>query len=226
MKRSIRNKIGILTLGAALMLPPSHAAETFSSTNDHTAATDSLKQETASKNFPRTAVKLNAAIFAGVINPAVEFRIAKHFTVQLETMGCFQQNGFLWTDIPVTLATAWLEAHYYPKEAFSGFFVGPNFGYGVYRMSKGIAPGYWGSYPDSYQVGNNVMIGATIGYAFRIGSHWGIELSWGAGWQLSFYEGHIMTDDPETNGDMYVGWNKSGEWLPAYKAAINVVYRW
>ena len=46
-------------------------------------------------------------------------------------------------------------------------------------------------------------------------------LAWGLGYSISAYEGHRKSD-----GSMYVGWNHSGEWLPAYKGAVNIVYRW
>lgn len=179
----------------------------------HSAETEKAGKE------PAVNVKLNGLLAIGVINPAVEFRVFEYGTVQLEGMGVFQPYGFLGSKYPLTLGTTFGEFRYYPKKAFHGFFVAANAGWGVYRLSKGLAPGYNGAYPDSYQVGSNMMFGATIGYAFCIGKHWSIEINWGAGWQGSTYEGY------NNDGTQYVGLNKSGEWLPAYKGGIFVGYR-
>lgn len=164
-------------------------------------------------------VKINGLLAIGVINPAVEFKVFNKGTVQLEGLGVFYQKGFLGSDKPLTLASTFGEFRFYPKQAFHGFFVAANAGWGVYRLSKYWAPGYNGAYPDKYQVGNNMMFGATVGYNFCIGSHWSVELAWGAGWQGSTYEGF------NADGTRYVPLNGSGEWMPAYKGGIFVGYR-
>lgn len=170
----------------------------------------------------RFSVKLNTPIVIGIVNPAVEFRVLKHFTVNFEALGCFYRDGF--ADIfdgPALVAMAFGEFRYFPKEAFRGFYVAPNIGYGIWKLRKGITPQYWGSYPDKYQVGSNFMAGLTIGYHFTLTKHWGLELSWGGGYSIAHYEGHMSSD-----GSMYVGWNGSHEWMLAYKGAFNVVYKW
>lgn len=175
----------------------------------------------ASADSVRTAVKLNAAVVVGVVNPAFELKVHNNFTVGLEGLGIFYPKGFAGiVDGPLVVAMTFLESRYYPKESFKGFFVGPNIGFSVWDLSKGVHPAYWGSYSNAYQVGTNMMIGATIGYAFSLTKHWSIEISAGGGCQVGFYEGHYKSD-----GSMYIGWNGSTEWLP-YKAALNIVYRW
>jgi|SRR5574344_2025600 hypothetical protein len=169
----------------------------------------------------KIALKLNAAVLVGIVNPSVELYVHDHFSVQLEGWGLFYPKGFLWTKYPIVMSNFFAEAHWYPKETFHGFYVGPNIGWGVWKLSKGLVPAYWGSYPQEYQVGTNLMVGATLGYQFCFGKHWGLDISWGLGYSYSQYEGHKSSD-----GSMYVGWNASGEWLPAYKGAVNVVYRW
>ncbi len=169
----------------------------------------------------KTAVKLNAAAVAGIINPAVEFRVHKNITVGLEGLGVFYPKGF--ANIikgPAVMAMTFVEGRYYPIESFRGFSVGPNIGFSAWTLSKGVHPLYWGTYADQYQVGYNFMFGLTIGYAFTLTKHWGIEISVGGGYQAGFYEGHYQSD-----GSMYIGWNGSSEWLP-YKAAVNIVYKW
>ncbi|MFA7117012.1 MAG: DUF3575 domain-containing protein [Bacteroidales bacterium] len=185
-----------------------------------------LNQENARDNDVNVleftkAVKLNAAILVGIINPSIELKVSDKWTVNFDMLGCFKPHGFCKNDKPITIAATWLEARWYPKEAFHGFFAGANIGWSVYRMTKGLSLIHWGDYSEQYQLGSNVMIGATIGYQYAINNHWGVEASWGGGWQRSAYEGHSRSD-----GSMYVGWNHSGEWLPAYKAALNIVFKW
>lgn len=169
----------------------------------------------------KTAVKFNAAAFVGVINPSIEFKVHDNITVQLDPYGCFHPTNFMGTGNPLTISMTFFEGRYYFKEAFKGFYVGPHAGWGVWRMNKGIAPNYRGTYVNEYQVGSNAMLGATFGYHFSFNDHWGCELSWGGGWSGTQYEGHRRSD-----GSMYVGWNGSGEWLPIYKGALNIVYKW
>lgn len=169
----------------------------------------------------KIAVKFNGAALLGVINPSVELKVAKNFSFHFEGMGIFYPYGVPTTDKPLTLGTTFLEGHWYPKETFKGFWCGLNFGWGVWRLTKWLVPAYWGTYPDSYQMGSNIMAGISCGYHIPIGERWGVEISWGGGYSISAYEGHRTSD-----GSMYAGWNKSGEWLPAYKGAINIVYKW
>lgn len=175
----------------------------------------------ASDGDKKIAAKLNAAALVGVINPSFEMKVHQHFSLQIEGMGIFYPYGIPTTDKPLTLGATFLEGHWYPKKTFDGFYVGPNFGWGVWRLTKWLVPAYWGTYPDSYQMGSNIMAGVTLGYQFCIGERWGIDISLGLGYSISAYEGHNTSD-----GSMYVEWNKSGEWLPAYKGAVNVVYKW
>ena len=169
----------------------------------------------------KIAVKLNAAALLGVVNPAIEVKVHDEFSVQLEGMGIFYPYGVPGTKTPLNLGATFVEAHWYPAETFRGFYMGPNVGWAMWRLSKGLVPAYWGTYPDSYQVGTNIMMGATFGYQFCFSKRWAIDIAWGLGYSISAYEGHRTSD-----GSMYVGWNHSGEWLPAYKGAVNIVYRW
>lgn len=180
-----------------------------------------LKEEKLYGGNPiKLAVKLNAAVVLGIVNPSVEFRIHKNITVGLEALGVFYPKGFAKIEGPIVMALTFLEGRYYPVHSFRGFFTGANMGFGVWDLSKGIHPQYWGSYSNAYQVGTNFMAGITLGYAFTLAKNWGIELSMGYGCQVGYYEGHYKSD-----GSMYIGWNGSTEWLP-YKAAVNIVYKW
>lgn len=215
MKKYKFQLIVTLLISSMILLPVKASA------NDR----DSIRQARNERLFGgepvRTAVKFNAAVLAGIVNPAVEFRVHKNITMGLEGLGIFYPNGFgKLIDGPIVAGMTFVEGRYYPIESFRGFFVGPNVGFSAYTLSKGIHPMYWGSYSNQYQVGCNFMVGLTLGYAFTLTKHWGIELSIGGGFQTSVYEGHYQSD-----GSMYIGWNGSSEWIP-YNAAVNIVYKW
>lgn len=182
--------------------------------------TATAKDTTDVNQVPRIGVKLNAAVLVGVVNPAVEFSVHRNFTVSLEAFGCFYPNGIAFVNGRAIIGMSFLEGRWYPKRAFKGFFVGPNVGFGVWNLTKGIHPQYWGAYADEYQVGRNLMCGITLGYMFSFSKHWGMEISAGGGYSLARYEGHVDRD-----GSMYIGDNASSEWLP-YKAALSVIYKW
>lgn len=80
---------------------------------------------------PRIAVKLNTLIVAGIVNPAVEFKVSDRTTVQLEGMGIFQPYGFLWTSRPLSLGATWAEYRFYPYKPFERWFVGANIGWSM-----------------------------------------------------------------------------------------------
>lgn len=171
---------------------------------------------------PRVAVKLNAPIVIGIVNPAVEVSLGSHLTLNTELFGCFYRDGFAFIKGRAEMALAFVEPRWYFKSSYKGFFAAPNVGYGVWNLSKSAIPFIYGGAKTNYnyQVGSNLMCGVTLGYMFTFSSHWGMELSVGGGYSLSYYEGHTDKD-----GSMFVGQNCSSEWIP-YKGAVSVVYRW
>lgn len=169
----------------------------------------------------RSEVKLNSLILLGIINPAIEVYISKKTSLQLEAIGIFYPRSFLGTGEPLTLGAAFLEYRYYFKNHHHGFFLGPNAGIGVFRLSKGVIPIIGDDYKGSgyLQYGYNMMLGLDIGYKFNISEYFSIEICFSPGYQVARYEG--FTPD----GGMYVGLNKSGEWLPLYKGGISLNFK-
>ena len=173
----------------------------------------------------RIAVKLNGLIGVLIVNPAVEFKVMRNFTVQLEGLGSFYTEDCLGTGKPFVLGATFGEMRYYVKRAFDGFYCGACIGWGVYKLNKGLVLRYTEQYnDDSYQQGSNLMVGATIGYQFNINKHWSIEASWSGGFQHSVYEGY-RRDKPDEDYKMYVGRNASAEWPPLFKGGVFVAYR-
>lgn len=167
----------------------------------------------------------------GLVNVAAEFKLFKYMTFQLEAFGSFYGKDFFGTGYPLSIAAVWGEFRYYPMTAYRGFFAGLHAGYALYRLNKGAIPlmnyNYIGK-PGSFQMGQCMMVGATLGYCFVLNKHWSLEVSWGAGWTGSHYCSVIPGEkDPNAYKDAkYLDWNGSGEWLPLYKGGLLVTYRW
>ncbi len=180
----------------------------------------------------RTAVKLNAAVAVGIVNPAVELKAMRNATVQLEALGIFANTNFLGTGKPLELGAGFGEFRYYIKRAFDGFYFGPTIGFGVYKLNKSLVLRYTDQYLDgSYQQGTTILCGLTVGYALNLSRHWSIEASWSGGFQGSMYEGYKPNPnyDEATGGDkyvMYVTNNGSAEWPPLFKCGLFISYRW
>lgn len=174
----------------------------------------------------RVAVKLNGLLLAGVVNPAVEFAVHNNISVQLEGMGVFYYDHVPFLNFPLVLGLTFIEGRYYSKEVYRGFYAAPNLGWGVWKMNKSVAPGYFGTYDNgSVQYGHNVMLGLSLGYQWILSERWSLDLNLGLGWQHSTYEGY-------ENGQLYLDPsipegqpNRSAEWMPAYKGGLFLSYR-
>ena len=191
---------------------------------------DSIQSEVST---PHTNVKLNALGTIGIVNPAIEFRISKKWSVQLEGMGIFAAKNFLGTGYPLQMGAAFIEARWYPKGTFHGFFLAPNFGGGAFRMNKNILHKFFGwsldldykKLENSVQVGQNYMGGVTLGYVytFRKNPHWSIEANWSLGRQWAQYEDYVHRGNGIiTHGEL----GGSAEYMPFYRGGIFVAYKW
>lgn len=188
-----------------------------------TKVVKSEKEDNTTKEIDsKVNVKLNSAVFLGILNPAVEFRVFNKGSVQLEAWGVLAPKNFLGTGYPCSLAITYGEFRFYPKQVFKGFFCGAHTGWGVYRLNKNILPifGYLKD-PASIQVGQTFILGVTVGYCFIFDKHWGLEVSVGAGRQFSTYEAYTPQEDGSI---VHRELNGSAEYLPT-KAGIMVTYR-
>lgn len=157
-----------------------------------TVETETGAEKVAEEKDVTMAIKLNALLAVGVLNPAFEVKLSKHFSLQFDLNGTYWNKGFLWTNKPIKLFTAFLEARYYPKEVFKGFFVGLNTGFGLYDMSRAIISNFWNeSHNGIMHKGWNYMAGATIGWAFPLKNNWGIEPFIGAGYTYAKYDNFV-----------------------------------
>lgn len=192
---------------------------------------DSLQVE---PSVPRTNVKMSALAVIGIVNPAVEFRLDKKWSMQLEGLGIFAGNNFLGTGYPLQMGAFFVEGRYYFKQVFRGFFVAPNVGVGAFRLNKNILYKFFGWSPDldyeknknSVQTGANLMAGLTLGYVhtFKKNPHWSVEINWSLGRQWARYEDHLFDENETPTGHVPV--NGSAEYMPFYRGGIFVAYKW
>lgn len=103
-----------------------------------------------------------------------------------------------------------IEGRYYFREAFDGWYVGANMGFGVYDMTKWD---YFGT--GKYQRGFNYMLGVVVGYQYRWREKWTIDLFWGGGNSQGFYHGYGLNEEGILERYENASWfNRSGEWVP------------
>lgn len=162
----------------------------------------------------QTYIKSNALYWVGLLpNVQVETRLADNFTFQGEL------NASLWESVfdgrPMMGLQAIAGFRWYPRQAFKGFYVGVDASFDVYKVSNFIT-----LYPPyKVQHGVGMYYGLTLGYQLSIGKRWNMDFYAGGGWHLGWYYGV----DTRT-GELFVPWNKSGEWLP-YKLGVAFAYR-
>lgn len=161
----------------------------------------------------QTRLKWNALYWAlGVVNMSAETKLADKWTL----------NGDLvyspWESLegnPMKFGQAIAEGRFYPKGAFDGFYAGAYASY--HRLIKFTKWNYING--NKHQKGNGMSFGATLGYQLKLSDRWGLDMYASYGWQHSKYRGYV-----NSTGEMYVGTNRSGEWLP-YKLGVAFTYR-
>jgi len=146
-------------------------------------STDSLAADTLKpvRRTPGLAIKNNLLYDAALTpNLSLEFRLAKHWTMQLEA-------GFNPFPLDDKVEHKWrhllvgLEAKYWFCEAFARDFVGVNAYYSHFNVAKGKYPIGW-LYPSVLQYrfqGDMVAAGASYGWHFVLSKHVGLELEAG-----------------------------------------------
>jgi len=152
----------------------------------------------------------------GMINIGYEHAFSQHWTGQADLF-VSPWKSFAGRHLQIYMGH--LETRYYFSKAMEKWYVGANIGMAVYDMQKW---NYWNS--SLYQKGFNVMLGATVGYQFKINDHWNLDLYLGGGNSQGFYHGWDGSKSPRERYDDADNWNKSGEWIP-YRGGLMVAYK-
>lgn len=177
---------------------------------------------------PNVVTKLNLLLAVGVVNPAVEWRLNDHGSMQFEAIGMFYLREMWNTERPLMMGNAFLEYRHYFKETFKGFYLGPDVGWGVWKMNRQMVPGYQHEEDEdiihSWQMGCNVLCGLSAGlqFTFGKGSRWGMDINWAIGGCYSWF-------DSFTRDEYYhyrPGAKKNDfNFLPLYKGGIFLTYK-
>ncbi len=174
--------------------------------------------------------KINVASLAvGILNPALEIGFGNKSAVELSYVGAYAKSNFMGSGEPLMLCVFMAEYRYYwLNEHHKGFFTGGHFGGDMFKTNKCILPaiGYEGK-GRSYDWGQGLMLGVTVGYKFLFKERFGLELSLSGGWHYAWHEPHsYMSDSNYDDIDIYsvMDINRTAEWLP-YKAGAYFSYR-
>ena len=168
-----------------------------------------------------------------VPNFGVEIKVKKKSSLQVDFLGSFWDSVEPLNNSPFHVNQNFIEYRTYQNENLTGFFYGPNIGYGMFTMQKpnfAIIYDHWrdknssSSDDDSYKSGRAAFYGITLGYKKKIGKNFALEAFIGAGLTQSVYrsyEGLIRTD---FNEDRPRDFDKSGE-VAIYKGGLMLVYK-
>lgn len=173
-------------------------------------------------------VKLNGlyAMF-GIINPAVEFAVSPHSTVQGEIVfSPWKSIGGKHALFGILMG----EYRYYLKGHNQGWYFGGNLSMMGFNMSKPYIERWRIRFENRYCKGFGYMIGACAGYERIFHKRWLVDVYVGWAWMDSFYNGYsndgVIDMYPHrpvqpANPDPF---NGSSEWYPN-KLGISIGYR-
>ncbi len=173
-------------------------------------------------------LKANALFLpVGIINAGAEFQVGKKMTLQPEI---FVSPWKSFSGKYFQVYMAGMDARYYFDEAFNHWYVGANISFTRFIMQKW---NYWHDGPfqyepdspiyttsDLYQDGYSIIIGAVVGYQFKIAENWNMDLYVGAGSSQSEYKGYHKVLGVRYDSDP----NRSGEFIP-YKGGVMISYK-
>ncbi|WP_295989386.1 DUF3575 domain-containing protein [uncultured Alistipes sp.] len=176
----------------------------------------------------QTYVKLNGLYaLAGVVNPAVEFAVSPHSTVQAEIVVS------PWNSIRgkhMTFGILMGEYRRYFRGHNDGWYLGANIGMMAFDMSKPFLDGLHLRFEDRYCKGYGMMIGLCAGYEWRFRERWVLDAFFGWSWMSSFYNGYSMEGEIDLYPHRPVKprfpdpFNGSSEWYPN-KIGLSIGYR-
>lgn len=176
----------------------------------------------------QTWFKINGLYaLVGVINPAVEFTISPHSTVQTEIVVSPWKsiNGY-----HAMFGILMGEYRYYFKGHNRGWYLGGNLGMMAFDLSKPYIANGSVRLEDRYSKGYGFMIGACVGYEYIFRERWILDAYLGWAWMDSHYNGYSFDGQIDMNPHRPVQpqypdpFNGSSEWYPN-KIGFSIGYR-
>lgn len=187
--------------------------------------------------------KVNAQIYgklnglyalAGIINPAVEFKLSPKSTFQTE-FTYSPWNAIRWdgVDRPMKFIIFINEYRRYFKEHNKGWYLGGNVGMMAFNMTKPIFMNGKFTFKHTSAKGYGFMLGISGGYEWIFKDKWMLDVFFGFAWMNSHYNPYALVDGVVEGGHIYNKgeviltpgngewgdrpvdpFNGSGEWLP------------
>lgn len=176
-------------------------------------------------------IKANALLLPiGILNAGIEYQLNKKMTIQGDI---FISPWKSFADKYAQVYMIGFDGRYYFNEAFKHWYVGANFSTARFIIQKWD---YWSDAPyqytptsptyktsDLYQNGFTFMLGATVGYQFKLSENWNMDLYATAGTVQSYYQGYHKILGVRYDDDGRT-WDKSGEFIP-YRGGIMISYK-
>ncbi len=173
-------------------------------------------------------VKLNLpCALVGVVNPALEFAVSPHSTLQTEVVISPWKsfNGH-----HMTFGILMGEYRRYFRAHNDGWYLGANFGMMAFDMSKPFIEDWKIKFENRYCKGYGMMIGLCVGYEYRFRERWVLDAFLGWAFMSSFYNGYSMDGVIDMHPHRPVEpvhpdpFNGSSEWYPN-KIGFSIGYR-
>ena len=170
----------------------------------------------------QTYVKLNALYaLAGVVNPAVEFRLSPKSTFQSEIVyspwRSIRDHG---VSKPMHFGIFMNEYRRYFKTHNRGWYLGANMGMMAFKMSKPEIRGGKIRLESRYSKGYGLMVGLCGGYEYVFRERWILDAYFGWAYMASWYNGYALDGtldmNPHRSFQIYPSdpFNGSAEWYP------------
>jgi hypothetical protein len=160
---------------------------------------------------------------SGVINPAVEFPVAKQSSYQIECVASpflsFTEDGI---NKPVHFFIFMNEYRRFFRERNKGWYAGGNFSMMGFDMYKPKLMDDFKFRLDPYRRsrGYGFMTGICVGYEYCFKENWILDAFFGWSYMLSWYNGYtldgtiIMVPNGHEDYEHEDPWNASAEWYP------------
>jgi hypothetical protein len=143
----------------------------------------------------RVGIKTNALYWATASpNLGVEFRLSRHFTLNIEGVGNLLKNDKFKTHTAAVMPEG---RYWFSARPQAGHFVG----------AMGLGSMFQWKLNETNHKGDIVGLGLTYGYSFVLGKRWSLEATLGAGWmhfrEIKFKEGEKAPSLVNNSKDLF-----------------------
>ncbi len=171
---------------------------------------------------PSAEVKGNiAAAAVAIFNPSFEIGFAPYSSLALDYVGIYAEESWMGSGRPFLFSMGVMGyRRYFKRDEMRGLYVGAEVGADIFRINKGnlFFLSKYKNTGSSYDVGYGFVMGAVVGHKWYLGRRLTLDINASFGWH------HAMHEVYDSDGQLQIPLNATGEWLP-YKAGIYLGYR-